>query len=70
MLLNNLTNKITFQANPVQLVGRRLILNEPAPDFTLVNNEMAEVRLVQFTNKIKVITILAFLDTPVCELQA
>jgi len=69
MLLNNSTNKITFQGNPLQLVGRRLSLNKPAPDFILVNNEMAEIRLTQFANKIKVITTLASLDTPVCELQ-
>lgn len=62
-------NKISFQGNPMYLVGRRLILNKPAPDFTVLNNDMVEVGLAQFVNKIKVITTLASLDTPVCELQ-
>lgn len=67
---NQSINTVTFQGNRMQLVGRRLILNQLAPDFTAVNQELQEVGLSQFGNKIKVITTLVSLDTPVCEAQA
>lgn len=54
----------------MQLVGRKLTLNKPAPDFIAVNKEMKELGLGHFENKIKVITTLVSLDTPVCESQA
>ena len=67
---NNQVDKITFQGSPMQLVGRRLALNTHAPNFLLVNNAMEEVDFSKFKGKIKVITSLPSLDTPVCELQA
>jgi thiol peroxidase len=67
---NNQVDRITFQGSPMQLAGRRLTLNRCAPNFLLVNNAMEEVDLSKFKGKIKVITSLPSLDTPVCELQA
>jgi len=67
---NNSKSAVAFKGNLMQLVGRSLMLNKPAPDFIAVNNEMKELRLGCFENKIKVITTLISLDTPVCESQA
>lgn len=69
MLPNKLANKISFKGNSVQLVGRRLALNQPAPNFVLVTKDMEEVMLAQFKKKIKVITSLVSLYAPVCNLQ-
>lgn len=67
---DNLINTVTFKGNIMQLVGRKLMFNKPAPDFIAVNKEMKELGLGSFENKIKVITTLVSLDTPVCESQA
>lgn len=67
---DNLINTVTFKGNFMQLMGRNLMLNKPAPDFIAVNKEMKELGLSHFENKIKVITTLVSLDTPVCESQA
>jgi thiol peroxidase len=50
-------------------VGRELALGVVAPDFMVVDQETKEVRLSQFKNKIKVISVTPSLDTPVCDLQ-
>ena len=67
---NDKAKEVTYQSNVMHLAGRTLALNAPAPDFLLVNSEMKEIGLDNFSNKIKVITTLPSLDTPVCELQA
>jgi thiol peroxidase len=63
-----LTN-VKFQGNPLTLVGRNIKENSPAPNFRLVNTDLAEVSLLNFNGKIKVITSFPSLDTPVCDLQ-
>jgi thiol peroxidase len=50
-------------------VGRELSLGEIAPDFTVLDQEMNEIRLSEYKNKIKVISVTPSLDTPVCDLQ-
>lgn len=67
---NNSTNQVTFKGAPMQLAGRKLILNKLAPDFVALNGAMKELGLSSFGNKIKVITTLVSLDTSVCESQA
>ena len=61
--------KITFKTSPLTLVGRNLKLGSPAPDFSVVSQDLKEVRLSGFGAKIKVISSFPSLDTPVCDLQ-
>jgi thiol peroxidase len=61
--------KVTFQGNPLTLVGRRLTLNSQAPNFRVIANDLKEVNLTDFKSKIKVISSFPSLDTPVCDLQ-
>ena len=61
--------KITFKGAPLTLVGRVLKIGIIAPDFKVVSQDLKEVSLVDFKNKIKVITSFPSLDTPVCDLQ-
>jgi thioredoxin-dependent peroxiredoxin len=61
---------ITFMGNPLTLIGPALKINDTAPDFAVLSNELKEFHLKDFAGKIKVISVTPSLDTPVCDLQA
>jgi len=63
------TRTVTMHGKPLTLLGRELTLGEAAPDFTVLDQESDEVRLSQFKNRMKVISVTPSLDTPVCDLQ-
>jgi thiol peroxidase len=63
------TRTVTMHGKPLTLVGRELSLGAVAPDFTVLDQELNEVRLSQFKDKIKVISVTPSLDTMVCDLQ-
>jgi thiol peroxidase len=58
-----------MHGRPQTLVGQELSLGIIAPDFAVLDQETNEIRLSQFKNKIKVISVTPSLDTPVCDLQ-
>ncbi|MRR34115.1 thiol peroxidase [bacterium] len=60
---------ITFQGNPLTLVGPELKTGEKAPEFRVVNNGLAPVTLADFKGKIKVLCAVPSLDTPVCDTE-
>jgi len=60
---------ITFKGNPLTLIGRSLKIGEPVPDFKVTSQDLKEISLVDFKNKIKIINTFPSLDTPVCDLQ-
>lgn len=60
---------INLKGSPVNLVGRVLKVGNKAPDFTVVSQDLEEVKLSDFKEKIRVITSFPSLDTPVCDLQ-
>jgi len=61
---------VTVKGNPVTLIGSEIQAGDKAPDFTVVDGDLKEVRLKDFAGKIKVISVSASLDTPVCDMQA
>jgi thiol peroxidase len=61
--------KITFKGNPVTLVGPELKVGDAAPDFSVVDNSLAAVNLATYRGKIKIITAVPSLDTPVCDTE-
>jgi thiol peroxidase len=61
---------VTVKANPVTLIGSEIKVGGKAPDFTVLDGDLKEVRLKDFAGKIKVISVSASLDTPVCDMQA
>ena len=61
---------ITMKGSPVTLVGPDIKEGERAPDFTVIDGNLNEVRLGDFAGKYKVISVTPSLDTPVCDLQA
>lgn len=60
----------SFQERPVTLLGPRLRPGDRAPDFRVVDNQLAAVSLGDFRGKIKIICTLPSLDTPVCSTEA
>jgi thioredoxin-dependent peroxiredoxin len=60
---------VTMHGKPLTLMGQELYIGKVANDFTVLDQEANEVRLSQFKNKIKVISVTPSLDTPVCDLQ-
>ena len=61
--------KITFKGDPLTLVGRVLKVGARAPDFKVVSQDLKDVTLSDFKDKIKVISSFPSLDTPVCDMQ-
>jgi thioredoxin-dependent peroxiredoxin len=63
------TGMITFQGNPLTLLGRELKVGDPAPDFEILNNDLQPVRISPFRGKVLVIASVPSLDTPVCDME-
>jgi thiol peroxidase len=60
---------ITFQGNTLTLVGPELKAEDKAPDFRVVTTDLAPVSLADFKGKIKVLSAVPSLDTPVCDTE-
>ncbi len=61
---------ITMKGKPLSLIGPEIKVGDKAPDFTVLNRELREVTLNDFSGKTKLISVTPSLDTPVCDLQA
>lgn len=64
-----MAKNITLNGKAVTLIGRKISKGTTAPNFKVVNNNMEEVTLDNFNDKIKVLTSFVSVDTPVCDLQ-
>jgi thiol peroxidase len=60
---------VTFQGQPLTLIGPRLKAGDAAPEFELVANDMTLVRLSDTAGKVRLIAAVPSLDTPVCDLE-
>ncbi len=63
------TGIITFKGNPMTLLGPGLKVGDPAPDFRVVDTALAPVTLADFRGKVKIISAVPSLDTPVCDME-
>lgn len=61
--------KVTFKGNPITLVGPELKVGDAAPDFTVVDNSLGAVTLASYEGKVKIISAVPSLDTPVCDTE-
>jgi thioredoxin-dependent peroxiredoxin len=61
---------VTFAGNPLTLVGNEVKVGDKAPDFTVLDKDLKEVKLSDFAGKVKILSVTPSLDTPVCSLQA
>lgn len=57
---------ITLQGNEIHTSGDLPAVGEKAPDFELVDKDLNNVSLSEYTGKKKLISIVPSLDTPVC----
>jgi thiol peroxidase len=60
---------VTFKGNPLTLVGEEVKVGDQAPNFQVVDNAMEPASLESFRGKIKIITSVPSLDTPVCDME-
>lgn len=63
------TGIITFKGNPLTLVGPELKVGDKAPAFTAVDNGLAPKTLADYAGKIKIVSAVPSLDTPVCDTE-
>jgi thiol peroxidase len=61
---------VTFQGEPLTLLGPELVVGDQAPPFELLNNQLQIVSSKEFAGKVLLISVAPSLDTPVCALQA
>jgi thiol peroxidase len=59
----------TYKGQPVTLVGPEVKVGQRAPDFKAVGIDMQEVSLSQSKGKVRLLSVVHSLDTPVCDLQ-
>ncbi|MFC5742859.1 thiol peroxidase [Dyella tabacisoli] len=57
---------VTLKGNPVQVEGTFLAAGAPAPAFSLVGKDLADVSLSRYAGKRKVLNIFPSIDTPTC----
>ena len=58
---------VTMRGNPMTLVGPEIKVGQKAPNFNVVGKGMAPATLDQFKGKVKIITTIPSIDTPVCD---
>jgi len=63
------TGVITFKGNPMTLLGPALTVGDAAPDFSVVDNGLAAASLSSYAGKVKIISAVPSLDTPVCDTE-
>src|SRR5436305_2732691 len=59
----------TLRGNPKTLIGPELKPGDTAPDFNVVDNSLNPVTLSDTGNKVRIISVVPSLDTPVCDAQ-
>jgi thiol peroxidase len=68
-IMSEKTGIITFKGSPMTLLGPELKVGDAAPDFAVVDNGLAAVSLSSYAGKIKIISAVPSLDTPVCDTE-
>lgn len=60
---------ITFKGNPFTLIGPALKVGDKAPEFEVVDNGLTPVTLASSSGKIRIISSVPSIDTPVCDTE-
>jgi thiol peroxidase len=60
---------ITFKGKPVNLIGRKVTIGNPAPDFSAVSPTLEIVTLASTPAKVRLFSVVPSLDTAVCSAQ-
>ena len=67
--MNERTGVITFQGNPLTLLGDEIKVGDKAPDFAVVDNGLAPKTLADFAGNVLILSAVPSLDTPVCDME-
>lgn len=60
---------VTFNHDPVTLIGDEIKVGDEAPNFTVLSNDLEEVSLDDYEGKVKLISVVPSIDTGVCSDQ-
>ncbi len=63
------TGVVTFKGNPLTLVGPEIRAGDQAPDFQVVGQDLSPVKWSDGKGKVRLISAVPSLDTPVCDAQ-
>jgi thiol peroxidase len=58
-----------MKGNPLTLLGPELKPGDKAPDFHVVDGTLSTVDLAKTGGKVRIVSVVPSLDTPVCDLQ-
>ena len=60
---------VTFKGNPLTLIGSEVRVGSQAPDFQVIAQDLSAVKWSDTKGKIRVVSAVPSLDTPVCDQQ-
>ena len=60
---------VTFKGGPLTLIGPEIRPGERAPDFQVLAQDLSTVKLSDGKGKVRVLSVVPSLDTPVCDAQ-
>lgn len=60
---------VTFKGNPMTLIGPEIRVGDKAPDFSVLAGDLSIVTLANSKGKVRLISVIPSLDTPVCDAQ-
>jgi len=60
---------VTFKGNPLTLLGPEIRPGDRAPDFQVLSQDLSQVKLSDARGKVRLISVVPSLDTPVCDAQ-
>ena len=63
------SSQVTMKGNPLTLLGPALKVGDKAPEFVVLNNDLASVKLSAYSGKVRIIASVPSLDTPVCDME-
>lgn len=60
---------VTFKGNPVTILGNEVKVNDTAPNFTVLANDLSPVTLDDSKGTVRIISVVPSLDTGICDQQ-
>jgi thioredoxin-dependent peroxiredoxin len=62
-------NSVTFKGDPLPLAGQGVRVGEALPSAVVTANDLSEKDMAETRGKVRIISVVPSLDTPVCEQQ-
>lgn len=60
---------VTFKGDPLPLEGKGFKVGDPLPSAILTANDLSPINIADTRGKVRIISVVPSLDTPVCEQQ-